>query len=43
VLGQALAHATGGEPRELPPLADELEHEAHEIASRRARERGGRY
>ena len=43
VLAQALAHATGGEAHELPPLADELEHEAHEIASRRAHERGGRY
>jgi lipid II isoglutaminyl synthase (glutamine-hydrolysing) len=43
VLAQALAHATGGEPPELVPLADELEADAHEVASRRARERGGRY
>jgi CobQ-like glutamine amidotransferase family enzyme len=43
VLEQALAHATGGEPRELEPLADELEAEAHEVALARARSRGGRY
>ena len=43
VLAQALAHAGGGDPPELAPLADELEAEAHEVASRRARERGGRF
>lgn len=36
LLGQAL----GGE--ELEPLADDLEHEAHAVSTRRARERGGR-
>jgi lipid II isoglutaminyl synthase (glutamine-hydrolysing) len=43
LLAQALAHATGGEPPELEPLHDELESEAHEVASQRARARGGRY
>jgi CobQ-like glutamine amidotransferase family enzyme len=43
VLAQALAHAGGGEPPELAPLADDLEHDAHEVAARRARERGGRF
>src|SRR6266511_1967383 len=43
VLAQALAHATGGEAQELAPLPDELEQDAHDVASRRARERGGRF
>jgi len=43
VLAQALAHATGGEPADLTPLADELEHEAYEVAAQRARDRGGRF
>jgi lipid II isoglutaminyl synthase (glutamine-hydrolysing) len=43
VLAQSLAHAGGGEPPELAPLADDLEHDAHEVAARRARERGGRF
>jgi CobQ-like glutamine amidotransferase family enzyme len=43
LLGQALAHATGGEPPELAPLADELETEAHQVAAARARARGGRF
>ncbi len=43
LLAQALAHATGGEPPELEPLPDELEHEAHAVAARRARARGGRF
>jgi lipid II isoglutaminyl synthase (glutamine-hydrolysing) len=43
LLWQALAHATGGEPPELAPLADELETEAHQVAAARARERGGRF
>jgi CobQ-like glutamine amidotransferase family enzyme len=43
VLAQALAHATGGNPPELAPLADDLERQAHDVASRRARERGGRF
>jgi lipid II isoglutaminyl synthase (glutamine-hydrolysing) len=43
VLAQALAHATGGEPQQLAPLPDELEQDAHDVASRRARERGGRF
>jgi CobQ-like glutamine amidotransferase family enzyme len=42
VLAQAVAHATGGEPEELEPLQDELEAEAHRVASRRAHQRGGR-
>jgi CobQ-like glutamine amidotransferase family enzyme len=42
VLAQALAHATGGEPPELEPLADELEAGAHDVAASRARGRGGR-
>jgi CobQ-like glutamine amidotransferase family enzyme len=42
VLAQALAHAAGEEPPRLEPLSDELEAEAHAVASRRARERGGR-
>jgi hypothetical protein len=43
LLAQAIAHRTGGEPPRFDPLADELEHEAHAVASRRARERGGRF
>ncbi len=42
LLAQALAHATGEEPRSLEPLADELEAEAHAVSARRARDRGGR-
>jgi hypothetical protein len=29
--------------RELAPLGDELETEAHAVSARRARDRGGRY
>jgi lipid II isoglutaminyl synthase (glutamine-hydrolysing) len=43
LLAQALAHAEGGDPRELEPLDDELEAEAHAVSARRARARGGRY
>jgi hypothetical protein len=43
VLAQALAHAAGGAAPELAPLPDDLEHDAHEVAARRARERGGRF
>jgi CobQ-like glutamine amidotransferase family enzyme len=43
LLSQALGHATGGHPPELEPLADELEREAHVVASGRARDRGGRF
>jgi hypothetical protein len=43
LLAQALAHATGDEPPELEPLADELETEAHQVAAARARARGGRF
>jgi hypothetical protein len=43
LLAQAIAHRTGGEPPRFDPLPDELEHEAHAVASRRARERGGRF
>jgi CobQ-like glutamine amidotransferase family enzyme len=42
VLAQALAHASGGEPGELPPLDDELEASAFRVAAERARRRGGR-
>jgi CobQ-like glutamine amidotransferase family enzyme len=42
LLRQALAHATGGDPPSLEPLADELERQAHAVSSRRAHERGGR-
>ena len=43
IISQALAHATGGNPPELEPLADLLEAEAHAVSARRARERGGRF
>jgi CobQ-like glutamine amidotransferase family enzyme len=42
LLVQAIAHRTGSEP-ELPSLADDLEHEAHEVSAERARARGGRF
>jgi CobQ-like glutamine amidotransferase family enzyme len=42
LLAEALAHATGGEPGELEPLADVLELEAHAVSAARARARGGR-
>ena len=42
VLAQALAHRQGETP-ELEPLPDELEGRAHEVAAKRARERGGRF
>ena len=42
LLSRALAHATGGAPRPLEPLPDELERAAHAVAAARARERGGR-
>jgi CobQ-like glutamine amidotransferase family enzyme len=43
LLAQALAHAIGGEPPELEPLADDLEARAHAVSSARAKARGGRY
>jgi len=43
LLAQALAHRTGGEPRELEPLADELEARAHAVSAERAYARGGRF
>ncbi len=43
LLGQALAHRTGGDPPRLAPLPDALEVQAHEVAAARARSRGGRY
>ena len=43
LLSWALAHATGGAPPPLEPLPDELENVAHDVAARRARDRGGRY
>jgi lipid II isoglutaminyl synthase (glutamine-hydrolysing) len=42
LLGQALAHRTG-EPRQLDPLPDTLEAEAHVVSADRARQRGGRF
>jgi len=42
LLTQALAHASGGVPRPLDPLPDELEREAFQVAAERARKRGGR-
>jgi CobQ-like glutamine amidotransferase family enzyme len=42
LLARALAHRTGGEPQELPPLRDELESRAHEVSAQRARTRGGK-
>jgi CobQ-like glutamine amidotransferase family enzyme len=42
LLAQAIAHRTGGEPRELEPLPDELESRAHDVSAARARTRGGR-
>jgi lipid II isoglutaminyl synthase (glutamine-hydrolysing) len=42
LLAQALAHAGGGEPRELAPLGDELETDAQAVSAARARSRGGR-
>ena len=41
LLAQALARRTGAVP-ELPPLADDLEGDAHAVAAERARARGGR-
>ena len=43
LLAEALAHATGGDPPQLAPLADDLEAKAHEVAAGRARDRGGRF
>jgi hypothetical protein len=43
LLAQAIAHRTGRDPPRFDPLPDELEHEAHAVAARRARERGGRF
>ncbi|TMK75388.1 MAG: glutamine amidotransferase [Actinobacteria bacterium] len=43
LLAQALAHATGEEPSELPPLPDDLEANAHAVSARRAETRGGRF
>lgn len=42
LLAQALARREGSVPV-LAPLADTLEHEAHAVAARRARDRGGRF
>jgi hypothetical protein len=43
LLAQALAHATGQEPAQLPALPDELEADAHAVSARRAETRGGRF
>jgi CobQ-like glutamine amidotransferase family enzyme len=43
LLAQALAHATGAEPAELPALPDDLEADAHAVSARRAETRGGRF
>jgi CobQ-like glutamine amidotransferase family enzyme len=42
LLAQALAHRVG-EPPPLEPLPDDFEVDAHEVASRRAYRRGGRF
>jgi hypothetical protein len=42
LIAHALAHASGGDPPALAPLADELESEAFRISAGRARARGGR-
>jgi lipid II isoglutaminyl synthase (glutamine-hydrolysing) len=42
LLAQALAHRTGEAPV-FAPLGDELESEAHEVSSARARARGGKF
>ena len=42
LLAQALAHAFGGDPPALEPLADELEAAAFRVSAERARKRGGR-
>jgi CobQ-like glutamine amidotransferase family enzyme len=43
LLARALAHARGdSSPPELPPLDDDLERKAFDVAAARARERGGR-
>jgi lipid II isoglutaminyl synthase (glutamine-hydrolysing) len=42
LLAQAIAHQNGGEPPEFEALPDDLERQAHDVASRRAHERGGR-
>jgi CobQ-like glutamine amidotransferase family enzyme len=42
LLERALEHRFG-EPVELDPLDDELEHEAHDVSAARARARGGRF
>jgi lipid II isoglutaminyl synthase (glutamine-hydrolysing) len=42
LLGEALSRRLG-EPPALEPLPDDFEHDAHEVAARRAHSRGGRY
>jgi lipid II isoglutaminyl synthase (glutamine-hydrolysing) len=42
LLAQALAHRLG-EPPQLEPLGDELEHDAQAVSADRARSRGGRH
>jgi CobQ-like glutamine amidotransferase family enzyme len=42
LLGEALAHRTGGEAPELEPLDDALEDQAHTVSAARAKSRGGR-
>jgi CobQ-like glutamine amidotransferase family enzyme len=42
LLAQGIAHQSGGDPPEFSPLPDELERAAHDVAARRALERGGR-
>jgi lipid II isoglutaminyl synthase (glutamine-hydrolysing) len=43
LLGEALAHRTGGVAPEFEPLADVLEAKAHAVSASRARSRGGRH
>jgi len=42
LLGQAVAHATGGDAPEFEPLPDTFERMAHAVAAHRAKARGGR-
>ena len=43
LLSWALAHATRRDPELLAPLPDRLERIAHDVAAKRAHDRGGRY
>ena len=43
VLAQAVAHRAGGDPPVFEQLPDDLEVEAHAVAARRAKARGGKF